>query len=208
MQSILRSFFHFITICASFYLAYVTRSYTDLIPFTQLHIPVLHFSETMLYGVLSAGIFVCIGIVRGLYPIRQSNTNYMRLFFDTIVIWLISTTFLAYFGSGIIFLYGISRLVIVFGVLISALLMFIVDLFIDAIVPAFHQTILIINNADHSAIIDELIRFEQYHVHQMPYTDPLDIKKYIQEYQPHYVILIGSIAKDHLQYIADKVNIA
>ncbi|MFA7284338.1 MAG: sugar transferase [Candidatus Absconditabacterales bacterium] len=208
MQSIIRSVFHFIIICASFYLAYLTRSYTDLIPFTQLHIPVLNLDETMLYGVLSAGMFVSIGILRNLYPIKQPNTNYVRSFFDSIVIRLITITFLAYFGSGVVFLYGISRLVIVFGVLISSVLMFIIDIFIDAIVPPFHQIILIINNSHSTDISKDLNHFEQYHIHQVPYQENLDIKQQIQQHKPHYVILVGDIPRDHLQYIADKTNIA
>gem|GEM_PF-3036079 len=190
MQSIIRSVFHFIIICASFYLAYLTRSYTDLIPFTQLHIPVLNLDETMLYGVLSAGMFVSIGILRNLYPIKQPNTNYVRSFFDSIVIRLITITFLAYFGSGVVFLYGISRLVIVFGVLISSVLMFIIDIFIDAIVPPFHQIILIINNSHSTDISKDLNHFEQYHIHQVPYQENLDIKQQIQQHKPHYVILV------------------
>ena len=60
MKSIIKSILHFLIIFASFYLAYITRGYTDLIPFTQLHIPVLNFRETMTYGVLCAGLFVII----------------------------------------------------------------------------------------------------------------------------------------------------
>lgn len=114
MKSIIKSIIHFLIIIASFYLAYITRGYTDLIPFTQLHIPVLNFRETMMYGILSAFLFVGIGIIYKLYPIKRINYNYLKTFFESSLIWLVCTTFLAYFGTGFIFMYGISRLVIIF----------------------------------------------------------------------------------------------
>lgn len=153
MSSIIRSLLHFLTIIASFYLAYVTRSYTDLIPFTQLHIPILNLQETMLYGFLSAIVFVSIGIIYNLYPIKKINYNYLRTFFDSSIIWLVCCTFLAYFGSGFIFLYGISRLVIAFGFIISVILIFIVDTLYDTLMPAPKKKLLIINNAQNEEII-------------------------------------------------------
>ena len=89
MKSIIKSILHFLIIVASFYLAYITRGYTDLIPFTQLHIPVLNFEETMIYGLLSAGLFVVIGIIYKLYPINKVNYNYLKTFFESSLIWLV-----------------------------------------------------------------------------------------------------------------------
>lgn len=208
MQSILRSILHFITVIASFYLAYLTRGYTDLIPFTQLHIPYLDLRETMLYGFLSAVIYVSIGIVYDLYPIKKTNYNYLRTFFDSSIIRLVCCTFLAYFGGGFIFLNWISRIVIVLGFVISIWLILIIDAIYDSIVASPKQILLIINNTDNQEIIWTLHEFEQLEDIVVPYEHEINLKQLIHDHQPDTVLVLGDIPHESLQYIADKVNIA
>ncbi|HMY81122.1 MAG TPA: sugar transferase [Candidatus Absconditabacterales bacterium] len=208
MRSIIRSLLHFIIIIVSFYLAFVVRGYTDLIPFTQLHIPVLNVSETMLYGLLCAFLFVIIGISYHLYPIKKITYSYSRTFVDTSIIWLVFITFLAYFGNGFLFGYGISRLVIVFGFMMSVVLMFLLDTLYDGLLPFGKQTVLIIKNSEHETVSQSLIEFEHIHEIIVDYQTGLDIKTLINEIKPSSVLVVGDIPYEELQYIADKVTIA
>lgn len=208
MRSIVRSLFHLLVIIASFYLAYTMRGYTDLIPFTQLRIPLLNFQETMLYGVLCALLFVLIGISYHLYPIKKVTYQYMRTFFDCSVIRLVCITFLAYFGAGFIFYHGISRLIIFFGFGLSMIGMYLFDIFFDSLIPARTQTVLIINNTQQQQIIETLHTFESIQEHSVDYQENLDIKTLLSLYKPDTVLVVGDIPYDQLQYIADKVTIA
>lgn len=208
MRSIIRSILHVGIIISSFYLAYLTRSYTDLIPFTQLRIPPLHFQETMLYGCVCALLFLLIGVTYNLYPIKKISYNYMKLFFDCSIIWLVCITFLAYFGAGFIFFHGISRLVIVFWFGISCIGMYLIDIVFDLLIPARIQTVLIINNADQEQITHTLQDFERIQEYIVSYHDNLDIKELLRIYTPDTVLVVGDIPYDSLQYIADRVTIA
>ena len=208
MKSIIKSILHFLIIVASFYLAYITRGYTDLIPFTQLHIPVLNFEETMIYGLLSAGLFVVIGIIYKLYPINKVNYNYLKTFFESSVIWLVCSTFLAYFGAGFIFMGGISRLVIVFGFVISIVLILIIDTLVDMVLPRQSQKLLIINNTDNEEIILNLRKFESLEQVVIPFQDEFYFKDLLSKYQPQSLLVLGDVPRTSLQYLADKANIA
>lgn len=208
MRSIIRSLLHFIIIIVSFYLAFVVRGYTDLIPFTQLHIPVLNVSETMLYGLLCAFLFVIIWISYHLYPIKKITYSYSRTFVDTSIIWLVFITFLAYFGNWFLFGYGISRLVIVFWFMMSVVLMFLLDTLYDWLLPFGKQTVLIIKNSEHETVSQSLIEFEHIHEIIVDYQTWLDIKTLINEIKPSSVLVVWDIPYEELQYIADKVTIA
>jgi exopolysaccharide biosynthesis polyprenyl glycosylphosphotransferase len=162
----------------------------------------------MLYGFLSAIVFVSIGIIYNLYPIKKINYNYLRTFFDSSIIWLVCCTFLAYFGSGFIFLYGISRLVIAFGFIISVILIFIVDTLYDTLMPAPKKKLLIINNAQNEEIIWSLHEFEHFEDIVIPFESDFDIASLLKTHKPSAVLILGDIPQHALQYIADQVTIA
>lgn len=114
MHNIIRSAFHIVLILAGFYLAYYVRTYTDFIPFVSLQVPILNLAETFYFGLMSAGIFVLLGVIRKLYTISMPiYQNYTRIFFNTIFIWIAVIAFVAYFGNGFLWMHGISRFVVV-----------------------------------------------------------------------------------------------
>lgn len=208
MKSIIRSIFHFLIIIAAFYAAYLLRGYTDLIPFTQLHIPYINLTENMIYGLLCGIIFSIIGISYNLYPIKKHNYNYLRTMFDCFLIWVVCITFLAYFGSWFLFIYGISRLVIIFAFVISFLGIIIFDIIFDGIIPREKQSILIINNSENEEIIWSLHKFDAVQEYVLPYEPMIELKPLLEKYTPDSVLVLWDIPHESLQYIADKVNIA
>lgn len=208
MKSVFRFIFHFLIIIWAFYTAYLVRSFTDLIPFTQLHIPYINLNENMLYGFLCAIIFASIGISYNLYPIKKTNYNYLRTLFDSMLIRLVCITFLAYFGSGFIFAYGISRLIILFAFVISFLGITIFDSIYDAIFVSKTQKILIINNSQNEEIIWSLHEFDKVEEETIEYKPMMEIKPLLEKHNPDSVLVLWDIPHESLQYISDKVNIA
>jgi exopolysaccharide biosynthesis polyprenyl glycosylphosphotransferase len=162
----------------------------------------------MTYGILCAGLFVIIGIIYKLYPIHRINYNYLKTFFESSVIWLVCSTFLAYFGAGFIFMNGISRLVIVFGFVLSMILILIIDTLLDVALPSHRQKLLIINNTDNEEIIWNLREFESMDQVVIPFQDEFYFKDLIKKYEPHSLLVLGDVPRESLQYLADKANIA
>lgn len=217
MHNIIRSIFHILLIIAGFYLAYYIRNYTDFIPFVRLQIPFLSFNETMRFGFISAGIFLLLGMIRKLYtisiPIYQ---NYTRRFFDVILIWVIVITFVAYFGSGFLFVHGISRFVIVIWAFISMIFLLIFDGLYDSILQKLKiiraaKVLLIVTkqnqNENSQNIEDNLVHIGNYDINRVDYIDDMDIKSIFTSYKPDIVMLVWDIDYSHLQYIADRTNI-
>lgn len=162
----------------------------------------------MLYGVLSWVIFLTIGILYDLYPIQKKNYSYLRTLFDCSIIRLVCSTFLAYFGTGFIFHFGISRLVIVFWFIISMMLILVVDTLFDMVTSSPPQTLLIINNSQNQEIIWSLQKFEQIKVILIPFQEDFHTTELLNLHKPNSVLVLGDIPNQALQYIADKVNIA
>lgn len=121
---------------------------------------------------------------------------------------MVCSTFLAYFGAGFIFMGGISRLVIVFGFVISIVLILIIDTLVDMVLPRQSQKLLIINNTDNEEIILNLRKFESLEQVVIPFQDEFYFKDLLSKYQPQSLLVLGDVPRTSLQYLADKANIA
>jgi hypothetical protein len=89
------------------------RFFTDLIPGVQLQIPIINYRETMAYACVVALAFIAIGIVKKLYELNKPIQNYFQTFTKVWIYRIITITFIAYFGQGFVFFFGISRFIIV-----------------------------------------------------------------------------------------------
>ena len=130
---LLRPFFHFFVIVFIFFGVYKLRTYTDLIPFVQLQIPWIDFYETMIFGFVSAFLFVLIGLVKKLYKLEWPIHGYYQNFIKVFLFWVVVITFFAYFWKWFIFKNWISRLIIIWGVLFSFFALLIVDFVLNLI---------------------------------------------------------------------------
>lgn len=94
-----RPVLHMAIIMGIFYLLYKVRHFTDFIPGVQLPIPVINYHETMLYACINAVLFVVVGISKNLYELYKPVQKYFQTFSKVRIYWIISITFIAYFGQ-------------------------------------------------------------------------------------------------------------
>ncbi|MCX6823305.1 MAG: exopolysaccharide biosynthesis polyprenyl glycosylphosphotransferase [candidate division SR1 bacterium] len=124
---ILRPIIHGLLIVGVFYLIYKIRLFTDLIPGIQLQIPPINYNETMGYAIIAAIAFIAIGIIKELYELNKPIQNYFQTFTKVWIYWIITITFIAYFGQGFVFIFGISRFIIVVGAFVTFFIVFFFD---------------------------------------------------------------------------------
>jgi len=91
------------------------RLVTDLIPGVQLNIPLMNYRETMIYAWIATMIFIGLGIIKSLYELHKPIQKYFQTFTKVWLYWLVTITFIAYFGQGFVFYFGISRFIILVG---------------------------------------------------------------------------------------------
>ncbi len=127
MIRLIRPIIHMGIILAVFYAMYKIRLVSDLIPGFQLRIPVINYWETMAYAIIAAVAFVTIGIIKKLYELHKPIQKYFQTFTKTWMYWIITITFIAYFGQNFIFFFGISRFIILVGAGISFFVLFFFD---------------------------------------------------------------------------------
>jgi FlaA1/EpsC-like NDP-sugar epimerase len=124
---LLRPVLHMGIIVAIFFLLYRLRHVTDLIPGVQLPIPVINYHETMVYAWISAVLFVGIGIVKKLYELYKPVQKYFQTFTKVWIYRIITIAFIAYFGQGFLFFFGISRFIILMGSFFTFFVLFFFD---------------------------------------------------------------------------------
>lgn len=110
---LLRPIIHGLIIFLIFSLTYKIRLVTDFIPGIQLQIPLINYNETMIYAWIASALFVGLGIIKRLYELHKPIQKYFQTFTKVWLYWLVTITFIAYFGQGFIFFFGISRFIIV-----------------------------------------------------------------------------------------------
>jgi len=124
---LLRPVLHGIAIVLIFMMTYSIRLITDLIPTVQLKIPIINYRETLMYAILAAMIFVWLWLVKWLYELNKPVQKYFKTFTKVWLYWLVTITFVAYFGQGFIFFFGISRFIIIIGAFFAFFLLFFFD---------------------------------------------------------------------------------
>ena len=87
----------------------------------------------MIFGFVSAFLFVLIGLVKKLYKLEWPIHGYYQNFIKVFLFWVVVITFFAYFWKWFIFKNWISRLIIIWGVLFSFFALLIVDFVLNLI---------------------------------------------------------------------------
>lgn len=124
---LIRPVIHIWIIVFSFYAIYKLRLITDLIPFTQLPIPPINYRETMVFAIISGLAFVWIWIIKNLYELNKPIQKYFQTYTKVRIYRIITITFIGYFGTGFIFVYWLSRFIIIRWVILSFFLLFLFD---------------------------------------------------------------------------------
>jgi hypothetical protein len=115
---------HFFIILGVFRLTYTLRIWGEFLP---MEIPLINIGELKIFATVSAIIFVVRGLIKNLYELNKTADNYIKTLSKVRVYRRISITFVSYFGQGIVFMWGISRFVIISTVLLSYLCLFLFD---------------------------------------------------------------------------------
>lgn len=124
---LIRPIIHIWIILVSFYAIYKLRFITDLIPFTQLPIPAINYNETMIFAMIAGFAFVWIWIIKNLYELNKPIQKYFQTYTKVRIYRIITITFIGYFGTGFIFVYWLSRFIIIRWVILSFFLLFLFD---------------------------------------------------------------------------------
>lgn len=208
MLRLLRPILHIGLITVIFYVMYRIRLFTDLIPGVQLRIPVINYQENMAFGIIAAFAFVCIGIIKDLYELHKPIQRYFQTFAKTRFYWLITITFIAYFGQNFVFFFGISRFIILLGACMSFLVLFLFDQIRNYMESKRHREgnnkILIVGSdtMESYKAIEKIKNGFSFKTEFAAYKEihDIDITKYF------IVVVVGSFEKDVLQNIFERVR--
>jgi lipopolysaccharide/colanic/teichoic acid biosynthesis glycosyltransferase len=205
---ILRPVIHGVIIVGVFYLIYKIRLFTDLIPGIQLQIPPINYNETMGYAIITAIAFIAIGIIKELYELNKPIQNYFQTFTKVWIYWIITITFVAYFGQWFVFFFWISRFIIVVGSFVAFFALFFFDQIRNYIEARKHREsgnkILIIGSdtlESYKAIekIKNGFSFQTEYVNINELGDT-NLNKYF------IVVAVGSFPKKDLQDMFEKIR--
>lgn len=123
----MRPLIHTIVIAIGFVVAYKLRLITDLIPGLQLTIPPIDVPDLSLFAGVAMLFFVVWWFVKRLYGLTGPVFVQYRVLLKVRLYRSVSISFLAYFGSDYLFVNGISRLIVVWVIVLVACLLFVVD---------------------------------------------------------------------------------
>jgi lipopolysaccharide/colanic/teichoic acid biosynthesis glycosyltransferase len=123
---IFRASLHWWVIGFAFLISFYLRRITDLIPGVQLRIPPLDSSETMLFWLFAIAIFWILAYSYKIYDLEiflQDKQHISQAFLP----WISTLSCLAYLGFGFLFIWGISRFILVLASFLSIVFILIVE---------------------------------------------------------------------------------
>jgi lipopolysaccharide/colanic/teichoic acid biosynthesis glycosyltransferase len=184
---------------------YTFRIWGDFLP---LNIPLINVKELQIFALVSAGIFVAGGLIKNLYELNRTADNYLKTLSKVWVYRVICITFLSYFGQGVLFMWGISRFVIV----TTALLTYIVLFFFDQLryimdfklqKKAGKKILIVSNNTINSGGVIDTIK--QNFSFPTEFTEWKDIESVdLQHYS--ITVALGNFEKEGLQLMFEKIR--
>lgn len=162
----------------------------------------------MIYALISAFAFVGIWIIKDLYELNKPIQNYFQTFSKVWIYWLISITFLAYFGWWYIFVGWISRFIIVIWAFFSFFILFFFDQIWNLLESKTHSKsvnkILIIGS-DTLDSYDAIDKIKSGFSFKTEYVDVSDMS-WISVEKYFIVIAVWSFSKKTLQEIFERVR--
>ncbi len=90
-------------------------------------VPWINRNELLIFSLISAWVFVFIGLIKNLYELNKQTWNYIQRLSKVWVYWFISSAFISYFGQWFIFNFWISRYIIVISAIIAYVVLFLFD---------------------------------------------------------------------------------
>ncbi len=205
-----RPFFHIFLIWISFWIVYNIRQKTDLIPFVHIRIPYLDATDTLIFVIFALVFFVTIGFSLGLYRLSGPIHWYYKKLFQTWLLWVVFISFVAFYWLDFLFKNWISRLVILWGSILSLVMVLIFDVFWNNLNfrlerKSPYKVLAIYKNKD--LYYKFLENFKDYDIYQI---DGLSIENFDSNLINNYdiVFTIGEFDQDFLQMLSDKARLA
>ena len=124
---LLRPLLHFLLILFVFRIAYKSRIRWNFMWKFFHETPRINVNELTLFALMSAWIFVVIGLIKNLYELNKQSGNYIQTLSKVRVYWFISSAFISYFGQWFIFNFWISRYIILISAIIAYVVLFLFD---------------------------------------------------------------------------------
>ena len=124
---LLRPLVHFLLILLVFRIAYKSRLYGNFMWKIFHETPRINVKELTLFALISAWVFVVIGLIKNLYELNKQTWSYIQTLSKVWVYWFISSAFISYFGQGFIFNFWISRYIILISAIIAYVVLFLFD---------------------------------------------------------------------------------
>jgi hypothetical protein len=200
-----RPLIHLGLILLVFRLTYKLRTLGNFLP---LDIPLINVKELQIFALLSAVIFVAWGLIKNLYELNRTAESYIKTLSKVWMYRFICITFVSYFGQGIVFMWGISRFVIITTALLAYLVLFLFDqlrYLIDFKLQkkAGKKVLIVSNNTIDSGEVIDTIRqnfsFPTEFIERKD-IDSIDLQQY------SITVALGNFEKDGLQLMFEKIR--
>jgi lipopolysaccharide/colanic/teichoic acid biosynthesis glycosyltransferase len=207
---LLRPLLHVIIIICVFFFIYKLRLITDLIPGIQLPIPAINYRETMLFAIISGFAFMWIWIIKNLYELNKPIQKYFQTYTKVRIYRVITITFIWYFGAGFIFNYGISRFIIILGVIIVFFILFFFDQIRNKIESirnknGWNKILIIWDNSTKS--YEAISKIKQWFSYKTEFTQLKDLKNNNINISDFFIIVaVWIFPKETLQEVFEEIR--
>lgn len=208
-----RPVFHFLLVLIAFFFVYKLRFHTDLIPFVQLKIPTIDFSETMIFALFSAFVFIFYGFLNWIYELFKPIHGYYKRFSFAFFIGVITIAFIAYVWHGFLFQNGISRFVLFVWAVLGYVFITVFDVFYNIInsrfeVKAPYKILFLYNKRKSFEKIEKNFAF--YKIYKIVWKELSELwtKVWLTLKDYDIIITIWTVERELLQKIADYTRIS
>lgn len=199
---------HFLIINVLFFLTYKLRLFSEVLPLISETMPFINAQELAFFSLLSSMLFVGIGVIKGFYPLHNRIINHFQKLSKVWGYWFITIAFLSYFGQGFVFLFGISRFIILISVFLSLLAILFFDQVWRKIEYRKQQTsgkkiLIITEQEDQNQEALETIKSNfslPTEFKTQDEVDGIDFKKY------EMCVVVGTFSKQVLQSLFEKTR--
>ncbi len=208
MIRLLRPLIHFLIIGCIYWIAYLLRSNTTIFRSIDIWTPRVAKNELIIYAIISATLFVTIGIIQKRYDLISIGLEKTKTFLIVWWQWTIIVTCLAYFGQEFIFKHGISRLIIIIVALSSLIIIPLVEslrrrFYLRWIQQFHHSLLILIQDDSQNNIVQQLTLPSYYSVRTALFSDIT-----LEQVDDDEIVLVGGYTKDELQSLIDLMRLS
>ena len=203
-----RPVLHFALILFVFRIAYKSRLRGDLMWRIFNETPRINTQELILFAILSAWIFVFVGLIKNLYELNKQSGNYIQTLSKVRVYWFISSAFVSYFWQWFIFNFWISRYIILASAIIAYVILFLFDqiwyrLDFRLQKKKWNKVLIISDNLNSSSTLLDKLKWNFSFPTEAILSEDIDSVNF-EDYS--MAVVVGNLKQEILQKIFEKVR--